>query len=308
MPLDPAAEMILSLLNAAGTPQLHEMSVADARAAYESLGAASGHEGAEVASVVDADLAGVPTKVVTPLGEGPFPVLVWIHGGGWVIGSAQWALPTCRDLAAKVGCIVVDVDYRLAPEVPFPGPVDDCVAVTRWVLDHADELGGDPTRVAVGGDSAGGNLSAVVSLEVPGLLHQLLVYPVTDASMSHPSIEENAEGYFLTKAIMAWFVEHYLGTDDPNHWRASPLCAHEEALAEAPPAHVITAEFDPLRDEGEAYADRLRQAGVEVAHHRYEGQIHGFFSMPTLLPAGARALDDAAHQLRIAFGLEQPTP
>lgn len=306
MPLDPAAEMLLSFVNTAGAPQLHEMSLPEARAAYARLSKLAGHEGAAVRSVDRREIAGVGCIVVTPDTDADetLPVLVWIHGGGWVIGSAEESLPTCRDLADAVGCIVVDVDYRLAPEHPFPAPIDDCVAVTRWVVDHADELGGDPRRVAVGGDSAGGNLSAVVSLEVPGLVHQLLVYPITDATLSHGSMEENGEGLFLTRDGMQWFVGHYVGATDPEHPRISPYHADDAVLSAAPPAHVITAEYDPLRDEGEAYAERLRAAGVSVSSTRYEGQIHGFFSMTTMLPAGGEAVAEAAALLRAAFGTD----
>jgi len=231
----------------------------------------------------------------------PMPVLVWIHGGGWVIGSAAESLPTCKDLAQGAGCVVVDVDYQLAPESPFPGPLDECAAVTRWVIEHADELDADAARVAVGGDSAGGNLAAAVALEVPGLVFQVLVYPATDLTLSHPSIDENGEGYFLTKDAMVWFTNHYVATADAKHPRVSPLFAETESVAGAPPAFVITAEFDPLRDEGEAYAERLRDAGVAVHAKRYDGQIHGFFSMPSVMPVGAEAQTDAIEQLRAAF-------
>ena len=233
-------------------------------------------------------------------------MLVWIHGGGWVIGSAVDSQATARDLAAGAGCIVVSVDYRLAPEHKAPAALDDCVAATRWVLDHAGELGGDPNRVAVGGDSAGGNLSALVALEFGDRLrYQVLVYPATDLSMSgpHPSLDENADGYLLTKAGMRWFIDHYLddsgvGSDDV---RVSPLNASDEALSRTPPAFVITAEFDPLRDEGEAYADRLRAAGVDVTLRRFDGQIHAFYSMPLAIPASAEALAQTAELLSKAF-------
>lgn len=301
MPLDPAAEMICSLLAQLDGPAIAEQTPDEARAGYAALTAMSTADLAEVASVEAREIAGVPCQVVTPNGDGPFPVLVWIHGGGFVIGSAELSLGVARELAAGATCVIVSVDYGLAPENRFPGPVDECAAVTRWVLEHAGELGGDPARVAIGGDSAGGNLSAVVALEVPGLVHQLLVYPTVDLTMSYPSIEENAEGYLLTKAAMVWFDNHYLGDHDPKDPRVSPLYAGLAVLASAPPAHVITAEFDPLRDEGEAYAELLREAGVEVHAKRYDGQIHAFFSMGAVMPEGKTAVADAVEQLRAAF-------
>jgi acetyl esterase len=301
MPLDPAAEMLLSLVNQPDSPKFDELSPPEARALYAGLEQMMPHEGAAVASVAARDIAGVPCLVVTPEGEGPFPVLVWFHGGGWVIGSAAESVATCRALAAKAGCVVVDVDYRLAPEHPYPAPVDDCVAVTSWVQANAAIVGGDPTRVAVGGDSAGGNLAAVTALTVPGLVLQLLVYPATDLTLTHPSIDENGEDHLLTKDAMVWFTNHYVGTADAKHPRVSPFFADGTVLAAAPPAFVLTAEYDPLRDEGEAYAARLRDAGVTVTATRYDGQIHGFFSMAAVMPVGARAVDDAAAHLRRAF-------
>ncbi len=301
MPPDPAVQLVLDLVNAPGSPKLEELSPPEARELYAGLALLAPNEGAEVAAVVERTIAGVPCHIVTPHGDGPFPVLVWIHGGGWVIGSAALSVATCRDLAAGAGCVVVDVDYRLAPEHPFPAGPDDCVGVTRWVLENAAEIGGDPARVAVGGDSAGGNLSAVVANEVPGLALQVLVYPATDLTLTHPSIDENGEGYLLTKGAMRWFTDHYIGAADPKLPRMSPLYADDAVLAAAPPALVITAELDPLRDEGEAYAERLRQAGVAVQATRYDGQIHGFFTMGTVLPQGRAAVDEATTQLRQAF-------
>lgn len=302
MPLDTAAGMLLSLVNSADAPAINQQSPAEAREMFKAMAALSGHEGAAVASTEAREIAGVPCQVVTPVGDGPFPVLVWFHGGGWVIGSAEMAQSTCCDLAAAAGAVVVNVDYGLAPENPFPGPVDESVAVTRWVLANAGEISGDAGRVAVGGDSAGGNLAAVTALEVPGLVYQLLVYPATDLTLSHRSIDENGEGYMLTKDVMVWFIDHYLGDSDRKDPRISPLYATDDAVRNAPPAMVITAEYDPLRDEGEAYAQRLRDAGVAVTAQRYDGQIHGFFGMPTLIPDGAKASATAAEHLRTAFG------
>lgn len=305
MPLDPAAKNLLDMLASAGGPPLHEMNPSDARAMFGAM-AGLGGPGAEVASVVDVELGGVPCVVVTPVGSGPFPALVWIHGGGWVIGSAPESVPLARDIAASVGCVVVSVDYRLAPEHRAPAAVDDCLAAVAAVFDRATELGIDAGRVAVGGDSAGGNLAALAAIEFgPRMCHQLLVYPATDLTLSHPSIDENAEGYLLTKSSMEWFVGHYLSEsgrsgDDPA---LSPLFASDSALAATPSAFVITAEFDPLRDEGEAYAARLAAVGVPVVQRRFDGQIHAFFTMGALIPAGAEAVANACDQLRAAFAI-----
>jgi acetyl esterase/lipase len=305
VPLDPAARAVLDLLEESGAPPLEDQAPAQARELFAKL-VAFGGEGAAVASVDEHNVGGVSALVITPTGLGPFPVLVWIHGGGWVIGSAVESQATARDLAAAAGCIVVSPEYRLAPEHKAPAALGDCVAATRWLLDNARELGGDPSRIAVGGDSAGGNLSALVALEFGDRLrYQVLVYPVTDLSMSevHASWEENADGYLLTKAGMKWFIDHYLddsglASDDV---RVSPLNASDQALSRTPPALVITAEFDPLRDEGDAYADRLRNAGVDVTHRRFDGQMHGFYTMSLALPAGAEAIAQTAELLGKAF-------
>ncbi len=305
MPLDPAAQAVLNLLAAAGGPPLEELTPPEARELFKGLVALAG-EGAAVASVTEREVGGVPALVVTPTGDGPFPVLVWIHGGGFVIGSALESQATARDLAAGAGCIVVSLDYRLAPEHKAPAALDDCISATRWVLDHATELGGDPDKVAVGGDSAGGNLSALVALELGDRLrYQVLVYPAVDLAMSgdYPSLGENADGYLLEMSGMRWFVGHYL--DDcglsADDVRVSPMNASDEALSRTPPAFVITAEFDPLRDEGEAYADRLRAAGVDVTQRRFDGQIHAFYSMPLAIPASAEAVAQTVELLRKAF-------
>lgn len=304
MPLDPAAKNVLDLLAAAGGTPMHESSPAEARAAFAGLKMLGG-DGADVASVVAGTYGGVPGLTVTPHGTAPFPVLVWIHGGGWVIGSADESVATARDLAAAVGCIVVSLDYRLAPEHKAPAAIDDCITAVGWVLDHAAELGGDPHRVAVGGDSAGGNLSALVAIHFGRrLAHQVLVYPATDLTLGSPSIEENAEGYLLTKASMQWFTNHYLSgsgltADDPS---LSPAFAADDAVRNTAPALVITAEFDPLRDEGEAYARRLADLGVPVTARRFDGQIHAFYSMPLVIPAAVEAIELTVQELSRTFG------
>jgi len=233
------------------------------------------------------------------------PVLVWFHGGGFVIGSVDESDADCRLLATEVGCAVVSVEYRLAPETPFPGAVEDCYAGVIWVRDHAAELGVDPARIAVGGDSAGGNLAAAVCLIAkergePELVFQLLVYPVTDlANLDTKSYIENAEGYYLTRRGMHWFREHYVAAADREHPHASVLRALD--LVGLPPALVVTAEFDPLRDEGEAYAERLRDAGNAVTSKRYDGMIHGFFTLHPYLDAGKAAVRDITAALKAAL-------
>jgi acetyl esterase len=266
--------------------------------------------GPEVAEVGDGTVPGpggdIPIRVYRPAGAGPepLPVTMWFHGGGWVLGSVDEHDGACRELANASGVLVVSVEYRLSPESPFPGPLDDCFAATRWVAEHAGEIGGDPARLAVAGDSAGGNLAAAVAVRArdeggPALAFQLLVYPAVDAEMSYPSLVENGEGYVLTADSMRWFWGHYRGDADARDGYLSPLYAAD--LSGLPPAMVITAEFDPLRDEGEAYAKLLEQAGVPTVAKRYDGQIHGFFTLSGLFPAASTAVAEAAAALKGAL-------
>jgi acetyl esterase len=233
------------------------------------------------------------------------PVLVFFHGGGWVVGNVESHDTMCRHLANRAGCAVVSVDYRLAPEHKFPAAVDDCFTATAWVAGNAAALGIDPGRLAVGGDSAGGNLAAVVSLMArdkgaPRISYQLLIYPAMDAAMRHDSINRFAEGYVLTRATMRWFYEQYLrAAHDAADWRASPLLATD--LGDLPPAFVLTAGYDPLSDEGDAYAERLAAAGVPVTHRRFPGQVHGFAMNGKIIRAADKALDDAAAALKAAW-------
>jgi acetyl esterase len=236
-------------------------------------------------------------------------LLVYFHDGGWVFGNLDVHDPVCRALTNAAGSITVAVDYRLAPEHKYPAAPEDCYAATRWVAENADSFNGDPTRIAVGGDSAGGNLAAVVTLMArdrggPNLAYQLMVYPITNYSFDTPSYHENAEGYSLTKDDMVWFWEHYLPSkDEGKRPYASPLQAHD--LSNLPPAIVITAEYDPLRDEGEMYADRLQEAGNKVTVKRYHGMIHGFFGMGAMIDQGKLVVNDVATALRSAFGNEE---
>ena len=309
MPLDLKAQTLLDQMAADGGQPLSSLTVEDARQAVVAFPQLGG-DPEPVAKVEDRDLPGpdgaIPVRIYNPAGSGPFPVLVFFHGGGWVVCDIDTHDPVCRSLARAAECIVVSVDYRLAPEHKFPAAANDCYAATQWVMNNATLINGDPDRVAVGGDSAGGNLAAVVALMArdrggPALVFQLLVYPVTDYyTPGTPSYQQNADGYFLTRDDMVWFWNHYLnGEADVANPYACPLRA--ASLAGLPSALVITAEFDPLRDEGEMYAARLRESGVAAKLVRYDGMIHGFFSMAGVLDQGKKALALAAAQLRTAF-------
>lgn len=312
MPLDPIAAGLLEQLAAAGMPPLNEMSPPDAREAAEGFRALAG-EPQDVADVSDSTIPGpagdIPVRIYTPVGagSGPLPCLIYYHGGGWVLGDIEGLDTACRALANKAACKVVSVEYRLAPEHKFPAPLDDCYAALEWVAANAASIGVDADRLAVGGDSAGGNLATAVALRArdhggPDLRLQVLVYPVTNHDFSTPSYAENGDGYLLTRDMMVWFWDHYLnGPEDGKDPLASPLQA--EDLSRLPPALVITAEFDPLRDEGEAYAARLREAGVKVTQKRFDGQIHAFFQMLGVFPAATEAIDDAAAELKSAFAM-----
>ncbi|MBM4266464.1 MAG: alpha/beta hydrolase [Deltaproteobacteria bacterium] len=310
MPLDEDVKQMMALLSPPGAPALHELGVEMARQAMNSL-LGTGAEPEPVARVENRDIPGpngpIPVRIYTPQGKGPHPALVYFHGGGWVLGNLETHDASSRSLTNQVGCVVVSVDYRLAPEHKFPCAIEDCYAATAWVAANARELDVDAARIAIGGDSAGGNLTATVALAAkerggPRIVHQLLIYPVTDARMETVSYRENADGYFLTAGSMQWFWEQYLScADDRTNPLASPECAKD--LGGLPPATVITAEFDPLRDEGEAYGERLRAAGVPTEIRRWDGVIHGFFGMTMGLEKGRDAMQYAARQLRSAFGM-----
>jgi acetyl esterase len=306
MPLDPQAKAILDPLSAAPL-DITSLEPAVVRQLFTSIGPEQTPE--EIARVENRTIPGpagdLPIRIYTPDGSGPFGVLVYFHGGGFVICDLDTHDGTGRALANGAGCVVVSVDYRLAPEAKFPAAPEDCYAATAWVAKNASELGADAGRLAVAGDSAGGNLAAVVAQMArerggPRIVHQLLVYPVTDYSFETDSYRENAEGYLLSRDMMQWFWRQYLPTEeDGANPMASPLRASD--LSGLPDATVITAGYDPLRDEGEAYAARLREAGVSTALERYEGMFHGFFAMPGHLDAARHAVDFASAALRRAL-------
>ena len=301
--LDPPVRAVLEELEAAGYPPLETLPVTQAREiAAESLRPYAPRPKA-VRSIENLRIPGpggaIPIRVYTPDVQAPRPAMVYFHGGGWVVCDLDTHDLVCRNLAHRAGAVIVAVDYRLAPEHKFPAAVEDCYAAAVWVASNVEAFGIDRTRISVGGDSAGGNLGAVVSLRSrdengPPIASQILVYPVTDlASFDTPSYSEFAEGYGLTRPEMEWFRSHYLSSvADGLNPHASPLRAAD--LRGLPPALVITAECDPLRDEGEEYAKRLEQAGVRVTSTRYPGVIHPFFSLAGAIPKGLEAIEQVA--------------
>jgi acetyl esterase/lipase len=307
MTVDPQIQALLDM--GTGVPATNTLSVAEARAQYEAripLMAPA----AAIGSVSERTIAGpggpLALRIYRPQGDGAFPLLVFFHGSGFVLCSLDTHDGMCRNLCAGAQCIVVSVDYRLAPEHKFPAGLDDCVFATRWVADHAHELNGDTTRIAIGGDSAGGNLAAAAALRLrdeggPPLCGQLLIYPVTDYhTPGTPSYEQNADGYGLTRDTMVWFWDHYLNKPSESaNPLASPLRAPD--LSNLPPALVVTAEYDPLRDEGELYAARLREAGTHAITSRWDGMNHGFFFWAGRVDKAGEAMAESCNWLRQAF-------
>ncbi len=312
MSLDPQAAMVLERAARAKLPPFAQVGVGGARALYREMRAKLAPAPPEVERVEDLRADGpagvIPVRLYRPLGAQPGErpaVLVYFHGGGWTVGDLDTHDVVCREFANLARCAVASVDYRLAPEHKFPAAVDDALAATRWVARMADALGLDGTRVAVGGDSAGGNLAAVAALALrdaggPPLAAQLLIYPATDMAADAPSHAKYAEGYLLTREAVLWFAGNYLrAPGDAADWRASPLRAAD--LSHLPPAYVITAGYDPLLDEGRAYADRLHAARVPVTYECFEGMIHGFVTMGGVIAAAHHALYRAATALKALF-------
>jgi len=308
MPLESATAAILAHIAAEGAPQLYEMAITESRSMYREmqpdLPEIVVHSVEDL--MIDGPAGAIPVRIYRP-SAAPAPVHVHFHGGGWVIGDLDTHDRDCREICVGADCIVVAVDYRLAPEHIFPAAPEDCYASLCWATANLDSLGASRGPVSVGGDSAGGNLAAAVALMArdrngPAIAMQLLIYPVTDATMESASYRDNADGYLLSRTMMSWFWDHYcpdlaLRTDP----LASPITA--EDLSGLPPALVMTAEFDPLRDEGAAYAERLIAAGVEVEVRRFDGLVHGFFSQAGMIEAAREGVDLAVKALRKAHNV-----
>lgn len=311
MPLDPQAKALLEQMALA--PTWYQVPLDEARKQRVIIAPTMNGASEDVKKVENRKIPGpagdIPIRIYTPEGEAPYPILIYFHGGGWVLSDLDTHDIVCRRFTNRIGCIVVSVDYRLAPEHKFPAAVEDSYAATQWVAENAHAIDGDPLRIAVGGDSAGGNLATVVTLlardqQGPSLVYQFLIYPATDYladAIQRPSYRDNGDGYFLTREGVERFLHHYLEKEeDGKDVRFAPLRA--ESLANLPPALIITAEYDPLRDEGELYAKRLQEAGVPVILKRYDGMIHGFFTMAGSLDKAKLAIDETAAIVRKALG------
>jgi acetyl esterase len=310
--LDRHARAFLEVVEAAGRPSFHTLSPSEARKQYKEARRFSQPDAPKVASSAELEIeaphATIPIRAYRPLGAAPteaLPALVFFHGGGWTIGDLDTHDVLCRQLANGARCALFAVDYRLGPEHKFPAAVDDAVFATKWMAENTERFHIDPERIAVGGDSAGGNLAAVVALSArdagsPRIVFQLLIYPATDQYIDAPSHFRNGTGYLLTREAILYFRGNYLnGPQDYDDWRASPLRARE--LSKLPPAFILTAGFDPIVDEGSAYADRLRAAGVPVEYVCFESQIHGFITMGRVIPQANEAVNRCAKALASAF-------
>ena len=311
MKLDPQARALIERFAAAGAPPLHTLTATDARRVYRESRAALAAAPVHVDEIRELSVPGRAAVLRARLyrpdsAQGALPGIVFFHGGGFIYGDIDTHDVVCRGIAQCALCAVVSVDYRLAPEHRFPAAVEDAFAATTWVAANAAALGIDPARLVVAGDSAGGNLAAVVAITArergaPALAMQVLVYPTTDFAAETASISRFAEGYLLTRESIRWVKRTYLRDDrHALDWRASPLRAGD--FSRLPAAYIITAGFDPLRDEGRAYAERLAQAGVAVTHECFEGQVHGFLLMGGVIAAAGHAIQRIGQTLRMQFG------
>lgn len=311
MSFDPDAKIVLDMIKAAGRPPFEQLTPDEARQAYMNSRKLLQPVPEDVAESRDTVAPGphgdIPVRLYRPAGTAAsdvLPALIYYHGGGWLLGGLDSHDVVCRRFANAARCRVVSVDYRMAPEHKFPAAVDDCEAATRWVVGNAATLGIDASKVAVGGDSAGGNLAAVMALmardgTLPPVVFQMLIYPATDMMMTSVSSQAIRDGVPLTSSTMKWFIDHYMRSkDDERDWRASPARAID--LSGTAPALVLTAGYDPLRDEGIAYAQRLEREGVRVVHIHYSDQVHGFMSMGRMIRAADQAIDQMAAALKKA--------
>jgi acetyl esterase len=307
--LDPDAAAVYKAFQEAGRPAYETLTAPEARDYYMQARLVSNPEPPELKSAeplaIPAPHGAIPARIYTPKTlrkkDGLAPCLVFFHGGGWVIGNLETHDVVCRKLAQESELIVISVDYRLAPEHKFPAAVDDAILATKWIAANAKQHGIDASRLIVGGDSAGGNLAAVVALAArdgggPKIAAQLLIYPATEFARKHPSHREPETSILLTHSVIGWFMNHYLGDADISDWRASP--ARAKSLTDLPPAYVLTAGADPLRDEGDEYAARLKEAGVPVTYKHFPGQFHGFFTMGKLLNQANVAVTEIAAWLK----------
>ena len=311
MPVDRQMQSVIERAAQSALPPYYSVSAVEARRLYKETRAVLSPPVPEVESVrelaADGPAGPIALRLYRGLGaaaDAPLPALVYFHGGGWTIGDLDTHDIVCRTLANNARSAVVSVDYRMGPEHKFPAAVEDCLAATRWVAAQGANLGIDATRIAVGGDSAGGNLAAVVAIMLrdaggPALVFQALVYPATDQRLDSASHASFGEGYLLTRKNMLWFRDNYLSPGDYDDWRASPIRAAD--LSRLPPAHIITAGYDPLLDEGRAYSDRLVAAGVPVLYECFEGMAHGFLTMGGVVAAANHALYRLGQSLRLAF-------
>jgi acetyl esterase len=307
MPVHPHVQALLDEFSRQNMPPLDELSPTQARLValgFRDLQGEPEPIGETRDIIVPGPAGKLPVRLYHPAPGKDLPLVVYFHGGGWVIGDIEVVDKPCRALANAARCVVASVNYRLSPETQFPGPAEDCYDATSWLAENASEIGADRRFVAVAGDSAGGNLAAVVALMArdrggPALAYQLLIYPVTTTARDSEFVSyvDNADGYLLTRASMVWFWDHYLASaEDGKNPYAAPLRAPD--LSRLPPAMIVTAEFDPLRDEGQAYARRLQQAGVAVKVSHYEGMIHGFFWMAGAVDGGRDLIVEIGRELR----------
>ena len=309
MSLDPQAKALLDSAEQSGASPFNAYPAAEARAIYDQASELVKGTPPNPFSIEELSIPGlagnIPIWIYRPNDSESLPLLIYFHGGGYTIGSLKSHDNVCRALCVKSGCIVASVDYRLAPENKYPAAVEDAWSATKWLSQNTESIGVDIKKIAVGGDSAGGNLAAVVSLLAkesgsPQIAFQLLIYPCTDMTCSFDSHKTFGKGYRLTNELITWFYNHYFSADDDiKHWKASPLNADD--LSGLPPALVISAGFDTLQDENRAYAEKLMQAGITVKHSHYEGMIHGFITMPGALDKAKEATNECAAELKRAF-------